>query len=111
MYQDTIYEYELQTKHERMKREMRHYREDTTQAIQSIIAHSKDKEKISEWILKILFYSYNEGLKEAEMLAEYLQFDKLHFLAVDEDIKLFTEFFEDQEEYLWAENQLDLINY
>lgn len=111
MYQDTIFEYELQTKEERVKREMRHYQESSSQAIHSLIAHSKDKNKIAEWLLKIIVHSYHEGVKEAEMLTEYLELDNLHFFALDENERLFTECLEDREEFLRAENELDLINY
>lgn len=78
--------------------EMLAYREEALKKLQKVIAPA-----FVEEFAKILQYSWQDGLKEAEILSEELNLYPLDFSALDQNVKAFEDLLFKDKEMRWEE--------
>lgn len=81
MYFDTQFEYQYQIRQEMIEKEMHNHKTEAVRAMSSVIVQ-QFKTLYIESFIQNLAYCYMDNVPEAETLADQLNLNKLHFLAV-----------------------------
>lgn len=92
MYFDTYIEYQYQIRQEMIEKEMHNYKTEAVRVLGSIIVQ-KYKTNFLDSLIQSLAYCFMDNLPDAETIANKLNLNKLHFLAVLDMEKQFEEEF------------------